>query len=580
MDRYDTRRQELFSVVYALTETVAAFAPTDQHAWQQLEQAEKLLKQSAVNLAVVGAEGHGKSSLIDAIVGADVVPREAQHPGTVAPVLILWHPTDEIQYSVGLDDTYKPTACTDVEQFRRFILQRFNPHNERGVRFGLVQCNNPLLADGLRLVDMPGLEGVSETVNAQVQEELADIEAVIVVIRDRQYGAACRLIEKFQPHLKIQAVVCNWSLDFWIDKSDDVLQSQIEQQKQIVLDELSTTEVKINRERIFVLHVPSISYCRLLPEATTTYTPHIQEIERFRQWVTHYLDEDRVTHLLAETKSCVYAVIAQLEERLRNHRQFINNLQQSDKHQRQQARKSLKNVHKSALKQWQKVVNSPEIADSVVKNWLPLRDKLKLHRDSLLYTFHRTRSSLPPPAQWNSGIIADLVNQLRPAFVAAEEEMLRAQADSTLSLAKQLRETSDQLLAEAFEAIPILAGALDSLQIRGNPLLDFTHPDPGPNTFLEVFSTRRIVERIINAYRTQAEAIDATHSGTAYKSYIDSIADAKQKFCEALEARFQQKYIILEEETELLQTLPDGRILLDAVAEQIAQVKAFINAIV
>lgn len=579
MDRYDTRRQQLASVIYTLTEAVKAVIPTDQQANHQLELAEQFINQSTVSLAVVGAEGHGKSSLIDAIIGAVVAPREAQHPSTVAPVFILWHPETEIHYAVGLDDTGTPTPCVDVDQFRRFILQRFNPNNERNVRFGLAQCNNPLLADGLRLVDMPGLEGVSQAVSIELRKELADIEAVIVVIRDRLYGPAFRLIEEFTPQLKIQAIVCNWSLDFWIGKSDKALQSQIKQQKQIVLDELGNSEVKISPEQIFVLHVPSISDCELIPGSVTGCTPHIQEIERFRRWITQYLDEDRVTALLADTKNCIDAVILRLEQKLQTHRQLIIDLEAGDKKQRQQARKTLKRTHKAAIKQWRKLEKAPEIADSVKNSWTIIRNKLKVSRDSLLHAINHAQSTLPPSDQWNRKTVADLMNRLRPEFVKAEEELWQAQTDFTLELAKKFYETSVRLLAEAYESIPIIPGALDSLQISGDPLLEFTHPDPGPAAIFEFFSSSRIVKRILKEYRSQVEAIDITKNGVQAQIYHATVASTKQTFLDALEERFDHKHAVLEEGTVLQQRLPDEQKFLDAIDKAVAEVKAFTTAI-
>jgi Predicted GTPases len=88
---------------------------------------------SRLNLVVIGAEGHGKSTLINSIIGEDLMPREAQHPGTVAPVYLEWSSSAQPIFSVMLEGKDETMICKDVKEFAHYLLQKTNPKNKKKV---------------------------------------------------------------------------------------------------------------------------------------------------------------------------------------------------------------------------------------------------------------------------------------------------------------------------------------------------------------------------------------------------------------------------------------------------------------
>ncbi|MET9604916.1 dynamin family protein [Streptomyces sp. NPDC006512] len=140
------------------------------------------------HLAVVGPEAAGKSTLVNALVGAEVTPVSAGLPGTVAPVHVLYGPAHDPRYRVlrrteGADPGRPGTGqrVTDRTAFEQWMLQAHNPDNEREVLRGEIELPAALLRNGLRLVDLPGIAGVSGHVAAQTERDL-DGHAFSVVL--------------------------------------------------------------------------------------------------------------------------------------------------------------------------------------------------------------------------------------------------------------------------------------------------------------------------------------------------------------------------------------------------------------
>jgi len=544
MERFDTRRQNLLTAIHGLRSIAELLVPTDRALQALLDQAQKLVEQSAVNLVVLGAEGHGKSSLVDAIIGADIVPCEAQHPGTVAPVLVQWHDGEEPTYAVGLNGSDAPTPCGNAEQFRRFILQRFNPSNERGVGYGLVKYQHPLLADGLCLVDMPGLEGVSEEVNAALRAYIAAAEAVIIVIRDRQYGAAGRLLEAFGDRdVHIQAVVSNWSLDFWITDSDPELAERINAQRTILADYLRTDHLAIDPQRVFVLHVPSIRNCELAPDATVSRAPHVEEIQRFGAWITHYLDADRVTGLLDQTIAHLHTAIAMAQRRVERYAHTLDCLLRDDQDIQHKSLRTLQDITNHLLSQWPQLAASHELNDLIERNWNMLHGKLRECRDAILAAVNRAQTTLLllPADQWSNETVHRFARELRTTVEHALQQLEQAHSDAILAVVERLRALADRYIVATFETVPVVPGRLDAIHIEGPSLVDLTHPCPDPERFLEIFSNRRIVDRILDAYRTQAQAINTSRHGLQGHVYDQNIQAARDAFREALRLRLSHK---------------------------------------
>ncbi|OIQ84574.1 bacterial dynamin-like protein [mine drainage metagenome] len=117
------------------------------------------LAENRLHVAVLGQFKRGKSSFLNALLGADVLPT-AVLPLTSIPVFLSAAKTPSlfVHYSSGAEERTEGLA---VEAFRERLhavaTEEANPHNRLGVVKIEVGFAAPLLADGVVLIDTPGI---------------------------------------------------------------------------------------------------------------------------------------------------------------------------------------------------------------------------------------------------------------------------------------------------------------------------------------------------------------------------------------------------------------------------------------
>ncbi len=162
--RFAGLRDEILRSVHTAAELTGRLGAFGDEFARDIRRVEDVVDLSRLNVVVVGAEGAGKSTFINALLEADVSTESRSDPGTVAPIHIEGGDGDT-QYGVVVGDPTAPVrVCADRADFDAFLLQKHNEDNKKDVIRGRVLMDHPLLWNGLRLVDMPGVAGVSSAV--------------------------------------------------------------------------------------------------------------------------------------------------------------------------------------------------------------------------------------------------------------------------------------------------------------------------------------------------------------------------------------------------------------------------------
>jgi hypothetical protein len=127
---------------------------------------------------VVGEFKQGKTSLVNALVGADVSPVDAD-AATVVPVAVGWgaHPSAAV---VITTDHGVEQRAIELGSLRRWALE-YSAHADGSVRGVEIALPAEPLRDGLVLVDFPGVGGLGSFMGVLVLAALPSADAVLFV---------------------------------------------------------------------------------------------------------------------------------------------------------------------------------------------------------------------------------------------------------------------------------------------------------------------------------------------------------------------------------------------------------------
>lgn len=128
-------------------------------------------------VACVGQFKRGKSTLLNALVGREVVPT-GYVPVTAVPTVIRFG--DEVHARVRMrDGSWREVAMPDLKEY---VTEERNPENRKGVDGAEVFVPSPLLSSGMCFVDTPGLGSVFTGNTATTQAFIPHIDAALVVV--------------------------------------------------------------------------------------------------------------------------------------------------------------------------------------------------------------------------------------------------------------------------------------------------------------------------------------------------------------------------------------------------------------
>jgi len=168
-------RERLGELVGELLELVDGIVPAS--ARLDLEAGRRRLEEERVNLVVLGEFKRGKSTLVNALVGGEVVPTGVL-PLTAA-VIVLRSGVKSRLLVTFADDARQEVALARIAEF---ATEAGNPDNRRGVRLLTIELPAPLLAHGVQLVDTPGIGSVYLHNTETALGFLGQVDAALVTL--------------------------------------------------------------------------------------------------------------------------------------------------------------------------------------------------------------------------------------------------------------------------------------------------------------------------------------------------------------------------------------------------------------
>ena len=141
-----------------------------------------LLKKSDTKeliIPLLGMQGMGKSTLINAILGEDIMPNEADET-TCAPVEIKYGEKEEGR--VYFEDGSSPVTVHTKEELHVYVDNNSNSGNYKHVERVVLFRNNELLKSGLTLVDLPGVGSLTRVNEETTKRYIQNLCTAIFVI--------------------------------------------------------------------------------------------------------------------------------------------------------------------------------------------------------------------------------------------------------------------------------------------------------------------------------------------------------------------------------------------------------------
>jgi hypothetical protein len=128
-------------------------------------------------VACIGQFKRGKSTLINALIGAPILP-VGFIPVTAVPTVIRFGERASARVR-GRDGSWREIAVRDLGEY---VSEEHNPENAKGIAGVEVFVPSPMLASGMCLVDTPGLGSVFTGNTAATESFIPHIDAALVVI--------------------------------------------------------------------------------------------------------------------------------------------------------------------------------------------------------------------------------------------------------------------------------------------------------------------------------------------------------------------------------------------------------------
>jgi GTP-binding protein EngB required for normal cell division len=172
---YTLAKQEVVAAVRAAKQLFQAHGmrEADEHCQALLVQ----LAEDRFNLAVVGQFKRGKSTLMNAVLGRDLLPTGLL-PLTSAITTLCYGSTERV---VLRRKEWTLEQEVPLAQLADYITERGNPGNEKGLIEAKVELPLPFLRRGLHFIDTPGIGSARHENTATTYAFLPQMDAVIFV---------------------------------------------------------------------------------------------------------------------------------------------------------------------------------------------------------------------------------------------------------------------------------------------------------------------------------------------------------------------------------------------------------------
>ncbi|MGD1903660.1 MAG: DUF697 domain-containing protein [Geitlerinemataceae cyanobacterium] len=199
LDRYDRPQPQRRP-----SDRSVALAKRQRDGITALQAAIDKLDRGVFRLAVFGAVSRGKSALINALLGRELLQTGPTNGVTKWPQSLLW---DDWEAALDVADSVSrsiPTVARDATDATRSAIEVIERETESAESWDLIDDVAPDRPLRLELIDTPGIDEIDGDARAAMATDVAQkVDAVLFVVSgdvtQTEYGALCELWQSGKP---------------------------------------------------------------------------------------------------------------------------------------------------------------------------------------------------------------------------------------------------------------------------------------------------------------------------------------------------------------------------------------------
>jgi hypothetical protein len=134
------------------------------------------LSEQVFNLVAAGQFKRGKSTVINALLGEPLLPAGVVPLTSV--ITVIQSGASSAAYATLRSGQERPI---EVAELGEYVTERGNPANRKSIERVVIEHPSPWLADGVRLVDTPGIASVYEHNTDETRKYLPQADAVLFI---------------------------------------------------------------------------------------------------------------------------------------------------------------------------------------------------------------------------------------------------------------------------------------------------------------------------------------------------------------------------------------------------------------
>jgi GTPase SAR1 family protein len=179
LDRYSNLKEELLKSI----DSIMAIESIPGCPCEELKEK---IQNNVFNLVVLGQFKRGKTSLINALLGAEILPTAVVPLTSIATILKYG---EELKINVYFNDN--KVIEIKPESLSEYVTEKGNPRNEKNVLEVIITYPSDYLKDGVRLIDTPGVGSIYQHNTDVAYQYLPKSDAALFLLSvDQPVGQA------------------------------------------------------------------------------------------------------------------------------------------------------------------------------------------------------------------------------------------------------------------------------------------------------------------------------------------------------------------------------------------------------